>query len=285
VASILVTGASGFAGGALCRALRSAERDVVAFVRPSSNTHFLTKAGVDCRVVDITSSQDVMDAFERFDIVYHIAAAYRAEHVNEDFFRTVNVEATRNICEASLQHGVGRVVHCSTVGVQGEIIDPPADEEYRFAPGDHYQQSKLEGELVARDYMTRGLSVCIVRPVGIYGPGDTRFLKLFRPISRGRFVMIGSGEVLYHLTYIDDLVQGFLLAGEHPNAEGEVFTMAGPEYTTLNELMAKIAATCGRSPLSFCVVRVTLLPELVTDENDAFSSSSSGEVVNNSEGS
>ena len=132
-------------------------------------------------------------------------------------------------------------VHCSTVGVQGDITDPPADEEYRFQPGDHYQQTKLDGELLARDYFSNGLRGAVFRPVGIYGPGDTRFLKLFRPVNKGTFVMVGSGKTLYHMTYIDDLIDGIILVGTREEALGEVFTLAGGEYTTLAELVNTIA--------------------------------------------
>jgi nucleoside-diphosphate-sugar epimerase len=132
--------------------------------------------------------------------------------------------------------------------VQGHIAEPPAAEDYRFSPGDHYQQSKMEGELLAREAFAAGLPGTVVRPVGIYGPGDTRFLKLFRPIARGHFVMIGSGRHLYHLTYIDDLVEGFLLAAERPEALGEVFTLGGAEYTTVNELVDRIARALGVPP-------------------------------------
>jgi nucleoside-diphosphate-sugar epimerase len=133
--------------------------------------------------------------------------------------------------------------------VQGAIDDPPATEDYRAQPGDHYQQSKLEGELLARKYFDEPrLPGTVVRPVGIYGPGDTRFLKLFRSIAKGRFVMIGSGDVLYHMTYIDDLVSGFLLAGTKPEAVGEVFTIGGPEYTTLKVLVERIARSLGVKP-------------------------------------
>ena len=245
MSSILVTGATGFTGGALSRQLVSLGENVVTFVRPSSNTDDLKALGVDCRVVDIKNRQQVFDNFEAFKRVFHIAAAYRSEHSDEDEFRLINVEATRHLLDAAIKFGVGRFVHCSTVGVQGEINDPPADETYRFEPGDHYQQSKLDGELLAMEYFQQGLPGSVVRPVGIYGPGDTRFLKLFKPISKGHFVMIGSGNVLYHMTYIDDLVQGFLLASESPNALGEVFTIGGPRYTTLNELVADIAKICG----------------------------------------
>jgi nucleoside-diphosphate-sugar epimerase len=141
---------------------------------------------------------------------------------------------------------VKRFVHCSTVGVQGEIQDPPANEGYRFKPGDHYQDSKLAGELLAREYFSNGLPGVVVRPVGIYGPGDIRFLKLFRPINKGYFIMIGSGNSLYHMTYIDDLIQGFVLAGKHPAAIGEVFTIAGGNYTTLKQLVGMIADILGK---------------------------------------
>lgn len=237
----LVTGATGFTGENLCRRLVQDGEQVVAFVRQSSRTDQLKSMGVECRQVNITDKNTVKENFDDINIVYHIAAAYRTEHSDHDEFKLVNVEATRNLLDAAVAAKIERFIHCSTVGVQGEIKNPPANEEYRFKPGDHYQESKLEGELLAREYSKQGLPVTVVRPVGIYGPGDTRFLKLFRPINKGRFVMIGSGEVLYHMTYIDDLVQGFLLAGRKPQAVGNVFTIAGRRYTTLRELVNMIA--------------------------------------------
>lgn len=247
--SALVTGASGFTGGALCRRLAAGGADVTAFVRSPGRCDELRSMGVRVVAVDITSADEVKAAFRPFSAVYHIAAAFRVEEDSLAAFRLVNVEATRNLLEAAAAAGVRRFVHCSTVGVQGEIDDPPASEEYRFRPGDEYQQSKMEGEVLAREFFARsGLPGVVVRPVGIYGPGDARFLKLFRPISRRRFVMIGSGRPLYHLTYIDDLVDGFVLAGSRPEAPGEVFTIGGPRYTTLNELVRLIAGAVGAPP-------------------------------------
>lgn len=243
---ILVTGATGFTGSALCRRLTGDGHSVVAFVRPTSKTEELLKLGVQCKVVDICNSQEVSAEFNNIDKVYHIAAAYRAEHSTTDEFRQVNVEATRNLLEAAKSKGVDRFIHCSTVGVQGEIDDPPANEEYRFQPGDHYQQSKLDGELLAREYFSSGLPGTVFRPVGIYGPGDTRFLKLFKSVDKGVFLMIGSGDVLYHMTYIDDLIDGIILCGNHQKALGEVFTLGGNGYTTLKELVNAIADVLGR---------------------------------------
>jgi nucleoside-diphosphate-sugar epimerase len=242
----LVTGATGFTGTALCKRLVGEGWEVSAFVREGGRIEPLERLGVRCICTTITSKEAVERDFPEADVVFHIAAAYRSEHADQSEFVRVNVEATRNLLKESLRRNVSRFIHCSTVGVHGEIEDPPATETYRFSPGDHYQESKLAGELLALEYFVKGLRGTITRPVGIYGPGDTRFLKLFKPIARGYFVMIGSGESLYHMTYIDDLIEGFMLVATRPEAVGEVFTIAGADYTTLNELADQIAAAVGR---------------------------------------
>ena len=88
----------------------------------------------------------------------------------------------------------------------------------------------------------------IARPSGSYGPGDRRLLKLFRGVARRRFVVLWSGDICYHLTYIDDLVEGFRLCGESAAAANRTYILAGGEVSTLNELMALIAAEAGVRP-------------------------------------
>src|SRR6185503_19572261 len=101
--------------------------------------------------------------------------------------------------------------------------------------------------LALRFNRERGLPVVIVRPGAIYGPGETRLLKLFRAIARGRYAIVGSGRPHYHLVFIDDLVQGFLLALDRKEAAGEAFIIAGPRSVSQNELAAEVArATGGR---------------------------------------
>ena len=174
--------------------------------------------------------------------MYHIAATYREAGQPDSAYRAINVDGTRNVLEAAARAGAPRVVHCSTGGVHGHIEHPPANEDAPFNPGDVYQETKLEAEQLAREYgRTHGSTSSIARPIGIYGPGDTRFLKMFRGLARGRFPMLGSGEVFYHLTFIDDLVEGFRLCGEVPAAAGRTYILAGPRYTTLNELVRLIA--------------------------------------------
>jgi nucleoside-diphosphate-sugar epimerase len=183
------------------------------------------------------------------EVVYHIAAVYRQAGIPASIYRHVNVTAVRELIESAAEAGVRRVVHCSTVGVHGNVEHPPATEDAPLRPGDIYQTTKLEGERAAREAEARtGIGVTIARPSGIYGPGDRRLLKLFRGIARRRFVVLGSGDIFYHLTYIDDLVEGFRLCGEVPAAAGRTFILAGGEVTTLNELMTLIAREAGVSP-------------------------------------
>jgi dihydroflavonol-4-reductase len=179
----------------------------------------------------------------RSKAIYHIAASYREAGQPDAAYRAVNVEGTRHVLEAAVAAGATRVVHCSTGGVHGHIANPPATEDAPFNPGDIYQDTKLEAEQVAREFgRTRGFEVVVARPIGIYGPGDLRFLKMFRGLNRGRFPVLGSGTVFYHLTFIDDLVEGLRLCGEVPGAAGRTYILAGPRYTTLNELIRLIAA-------------------------------------------
>ena len=239
---VFVTGVTGFTGSWLAKRLVEKGYDVKGLARNPQNTSDLNELGIEIVKGDLREKDSFANALKGIDIVFHVAAAFRQEGVPDKFFWDVNLKGTQNLLEASRDADVERFIHTSTVGVQGEIKNPPATEETPFNPGDVYQESKKAGELLAREFFKKyELPGVIIRPVGIYGPGDRRFLKLFRFIYNGKFRMIGSGKVLYHLTFVEDLVEGYILAGERDHALGEVFTIGGPEYTTLEELVKIIA--------------------------------------------
>lgn len=243
---VLVTGATGFTGGHLCRRLINEGYEVRGLVRPTSDVSGLAGLRMEIVYGDLTDRSSLNCAVEGIHTVYHIAAVYRKEGISKKTFWDVNVEGTKNILEAAWAAGVKRFVHCSTVGVQGEIKNPPAKETHPYNPGDYYQESKMDGEILALDFFkSKELPGVVFRPVGIYGPGDKRFLKLFRYIYNGKFRMFGSGETLYHLTYIDDLIDGILLCGKKDEAIGKVYTIGGDEFVPLNELVRLIAEALG----------------------------------------
>jgi len=249
---VLVTGATGFTGGHLARYLASRGNEVWALVRPSTPAGAragLTSAGIQLIDGDLRDEASLERACAGVDVVYHIAAIYRQAGLRDDEYRAVNAGAVREVVLAAAVGGVRRVVHCSTVGVHGDVEHPPANEDAPLKPGDIYQETKLEGEEAAREAgRTTGIEVVIARPTGIYGPGDRRLLKLFRGVARRRFVVLGNGRIFYHLTYIDDLVEGFRLCGQVPGIGGRTYILAGGEVTTLDQLIGVIAQEARVAP-------------------------------------
>ena len=241
-----LTGASGYTGGRLLQALRARGDDVSMLVRPTSVTDALRAAEARLVEGDLSDRGAVERLVEGADAVVHVAALYRTAGHPDSYYREVNVGGTGRLLEAAARQGVRRFVHTSTVGVHGHVEKPPADESAPIAPGDIYQETKAEAEALAFSFhRTRGVPVAVVRPGAIYGPGETRLLKLFRAIARGRYAVVGSGRSFYHPVYIDDLVAGFLLALDRPEAAGEAFLIAGPRYVSQDELAALIARSTG----------------------------------------
>jgi len=218
-------------------------------VRNESAAGDLAAAGIALRVGDLARPETLPSAVHDIDVVYNIAALYRQAALPDSVYHQVNGTAVGQLVEAAARAGVRRVVHCSTVGVHGDVEHPPANEDAPLRPGDIYQVAKLEGERIGREAAARtGIELVIARPSGIYGPADRRLLKLFRGVARRRFVILGDGRIFYHLTYIDDLVEGFRLCGEIAAAAGRTYILAGAEVPTLNDLTAMIAEDAGVPP-------------------------------------
>ena len=248
---VLVTGATGFTGGALAKKLVDRGDQVVALVRKTGNTNALESLGVELVYGDITDRDAVLSAAKGCQFIYHIAAVYRTAGHPDSYYENVNTLGVQHIIDAAKANEVERTVHCSTIGVHGDIEELPSNEDSPFNPGDIYQVTKLDGEELFAAAMEKGLPGAIFRPGAIYGPGDLRLLKMFRQIKRGFFPLFGGGENLYHLSYIDDLTDGIILCAEHPNAQGERFILCSNEYGTLRQLSALIADELNVSAPSF----------------------------------
>jgi nucleoside-diphosphate-sugar epimerase len=245
----LVTGATGFTGGHLVRRLAEAGDEVRVVVRQPERAGDLRKAGIDVVAGDLTDAASLRRACEGVDVVYNIGALYRTAGLPAAAYRAVNAVGVASLVRAAADAGARRVVHCSTVGVHGDVEHPPANEEAPLRPGDVYQETKVEGERLGGDAAREtGIELVIARPTGIYGPGDRRLLKLFGGVARRRFLMLGSGDIFYHLTYVDDLCDGFRLCATVPAAAGRTYILAGGEVTTLKALITVTADVAGVAP-------------------------------------
>ena len=249
---VALTGASGYTGGHLLKRLLARGDTVKALVRPGSITPALKSSGAEIVPGVLARADEARALVKGCDAVLHVAAVYRTAGHPDSYYRDVNVEGTRTLLEAAVESGVRRFVHTSTVGVHGDVRHPPADENAPLAPSDIYQETKAEAEAVAREFgRTRGIEVAIVRPGAIYGPGETRLLKVFKSIARGRYAVVGTGTPHYHLVYINDLVNGYLLALDRPEAAGETFIIAGPRSLSQDELAREVAKATGGSVWPF----------------------------------
>ena len=144
------------------------------------------------------------------------------------------------------------------MGVHGHIENPPGDENSPYSPGDLYQETKLEAELWIRDFArNNGMSLTVIRPTGIYGPGDRRLLKIFKMSKWPVFPILGFGKCLYHFIHVDDLTDAFILAATHPLADQEVFLCGDPDATPLVDLLDIIGEVTGRRPR---VLRIPVTP-------------------------
>jgi nucleoside-diphosphate-sugar epimerase len=245
---VALTGASGYTGGHVMRALLARGDTVKALVRERSITPDLLSSGAELVRGALGDTGAAPRLVAGCEAVMHIAAVYRTAGHPNSYYREINVEGTRKLLEAAAEAGVRRFVHTSTVGVHGDVLNPPADETAAIAPSDIYQETKAEAEAMSREFgRASGLEVAIVRPGAIYGPGETRLLKVFKSIARGRYAVVGSGKPHYHLVYIDDLVDGFLLALDRPEAAGETFIIAGPRSLSQDDLAREIASATGGS--------------------------------------
>jgi nucleoside-diphosphate-sugar epimerase len=183
------------------------------------------------------------------DICFHLASAHLEKDVDEAYFWKVNVENTLAFAERCHAAGISRFIQCSSVGVYGDIENPPADEESECHPDVAYERSKLAGEKAVMAFAReQDYEAVSVRPAWVYGPRCPRTEKLFRAIKKGRFFYVGGGKTLRHPIYISDMVQGFEIAARHEDAPGGVFIAAGPRAVTLEALANEIAACVEARP-------------------------------------
>jgi len=240
--SILITGATGFIGKHLVRALTEKGLHCRCLIRNKNSAGELMKLkSIDFTYADITDKDSVMKHFHDVEIVFHLAAQLGKHGIHERNFRAVNIDGTRNLLEEAYNANVRQFIFCSTPGVQGKG-HTQAPETLTYNPPYVYEKTKAEAEkLVITFCNNRNIAFTVIRPDFVYGPGDMRRLSLYRAIKKHRFLIVGNGQTFVHPTYIDDVVQGFILALSNPVAFNEIFNIAGPRQITVEEYVTTIA--------------------------------------------
>lgn len=249
---VLVTGGTGFTGRYLLRELSKTGATVRVIARSSSQRDDLDGLDLEWFTGEVYDETTIKRAMVGVSMVFHVAAAYREAKIDNDVYWKVHVQSTQILAREALQQAnFKRFLHVSTVGVHGHIEHPPADEQTRFAPGDEYQNTKVEAEKWIREFaQEHSLPVTVVRPAAIYGPGDRRLLKVFKIAKLPICPVLGFGSKgLYHLIHVTDLVNFMLLAATHPATAGEVYICGNERAMSIQDMIKLISQRLGRKPL------------------------------------
>lgn len=255
---VLVTGATGFVGKALCDLLVAFGYEVVPAVR--------SKSGLPHEVVtgNLNASMDWQSALSGCDAVVHLAARV---HVMDDtdqdpiaMYRATNTDATLNLARQAAKAGVKRFIFISTIKVNGEGRDAPYRETDAAAPEDAYAISKWEAEQgLQRIAQETGLEVAILRPPLVYGPGvKANFLRLMQTVQKGWPLPLGAIRNRRSLLYLGNFVDAIRICVEHPAAAGQTFLLDDGQAVSTPDLIRAVAHALGR-PAHLLAVPVNML--------------------------
>lgn len=252
-----VTGATGFIGSRLVEKLSGEGHEVYCLIR--SPEKFVAFHGDHVHPIfgDLDNSAVLLKGSKGCDVVYHLAAYAKPWSKDKNLPYNINVQGTINLLEASLINEVKKFIFTSSAAVFGpsgddQIIDENAMRNTPFF--NDYESTKAMAEKSALEFVSRGLSVVIVNPTRVFGPGPinesnsiTKIIKLYQ---KGLWHIIpGNGKKIGNYVYIDDVIEGHLLATENGKT-GERYILGG-ENLTFNQLFQTLSQITGKNRLLF----------------------------------
>lgn len=267
----LVTGANGFVGAAVVRALVERGEAVRALVRLQSDTLNLEGLGVDIARGDVRDPASLREASDGCATVFHVAADYRLWVPDEQVMYETNVGGSVNVLESAAAAGVELMVYTSSVAVLGIRADRrPADEDTPVSVGEMigpYKRSKYLAEQAVRKRATElGFPVVTVNPSTPIGPGD------LRPTPTGRIIVDAARGKMpayvdtgLNVVHVDDVAQGHLLARDN-GTPGERYILGGADLS-LKEILVMVAKHVGRRPPFVRLPRRAVYPLAVIGES------------------
>lgn len=241
---VLITGATGFIGGRLAEVLvRERGADVIALVRNFSRVARISRHKISLHRSDLLNPKSFSDAFTGVDTVYHCAYEWEGgDQGNQD----INITGTLNLAHAAEAAGVRRFVYTSSVAVYGHDLPEIVTEETPYRPTTPYAQIKAEAERRLLAFgRAQGLGVVVIQPSKVFGPYDFGFtVPYIKRLAQGQIWLIENGSGLVNPTYVDNVVQGMLLAAECPGVENRVFILSDGFTLTWAEFADRLSRLC-----------------------------------------
>ncbi|MBI9076459.1 MAG: NAD-dependent epimerase/dehydratase family protein [Desulfatibacillum sp.] len=247
---VLITGASGFIGGALVQANLARGHHVRAFHLPNDpEKNVLEKLDVEAFAGDITDLESVMEAAQGMDIIFHCAAVV-TDWAPQSLFEKVILKGTENVCKAAVAAGVSRLVDLSTNDVFGTDESVVMIESMPLSPwNEPYADYKIQAEeIVWKYHREHGLPATMVYPCWVYGEGDKTFVPHLADAILKKEMIFWRKDALVWPTYIENLTDLLMLISEDVRAVGNGYLVHDGESTTLQEFCAGIALALGAPP-------------------------------------
>jgi len=242
---ILVTGGTGFVGRRLVRRLVADGYAVRVLARKLANVEPLTDLGVEVSWGDVADLESFSQAFAGCDVILHLAAGTSG---SEKDSQAATLQGTRNLLELCRRHKPARLVYissCSVYGIadyneKGPVQETARLERFPERRGS-YSASKQEAERMVTEYVKSGdVPVAILRPGTIYGPGGDLFTAMMGFSIGSRYIVIGMGEFVLPLVYVDNVVDAIVQCIDRKEADGEIFNLVDPEKLTKRDYMNRI---------------------------------------------
>ncbi|MDJ0693048.1 NAD-dependent epimerase/dehydratase family protein [Mastigocoleus sp. MO_188.B34] len=230
----LVTGANGFTGSHLVKALEKCGDRVVGLVRKSSNLARLDDTQIQLVYGDITDRNALRKAMQEVDTVFHTAAYVELGLVDEQQMERVNVDGTQAVLEIAKEIGVSKIVYCSTIGVYGDTQGKVVNETFRRTQQDFssaYDRTKYQAQKLVDKFAADGLSIISIMPSGILGVDDPHFGPVFKLFLKGWLKLWLGGDRMTGIVHVDDLVNAMILAAERGQS-GEHYIISAGDLPT-----------------------------------------------------
>jgi nucleoside-diphosphate-sugar epimerase len=244
---ILVTGASGFVGRHMVRALkrRFPTEPVRALTLTKPSAEVLPE-GVEIFIGALEQSELSAAVVQDADVVIHLAAKVQPDSREITEMRRVNVEGTEKLYSAAISASCKTFLHVSSAGIYGPARSPdPRREQDVCTPVTPYQVTKWEAEQALNQIDPLHTVLNIVRPGGMYGPGSYLEIPTYRKILVQNWSVEPAGDVIVHPTHVRDVIDAVMALIEHPASHGMVFNVGGERALRVNDLHALVAETLG----------------------------------------
>ncbi|WP_017316686.1 NAD-dependent epimerase/dehydratase family protein [Mastigocladopsis repens] len=229
----LVTGANGFTGSHLVRALEQRGYSVVGLVRKSSNLARLSDCHVQLVYGEITDTDALRAAMTGVDTVFHTAAYVELGLVDEAQMERVNVQGTQAVLEVAQASNVTKMVYCSTIGVFGDTKGEVVNETFKRTQTDFssaYDRTKYQAQQLVDEFAKGGFPVVSLLPSGIFGSDDPHFGPVMQQFLKGRLKLWAGGDRITGIVHVDDLAEAMILAAE--KGVSQHYIISAGELTT-----------------------------------------------------